>query len=123
MTGGIRHDGGIEVTEVQKHGLYVHDLDDPSAGERGWSLCARRLANGLVVCGSKRARGRLPREPLPLQQRAVQEAEEKMPSPGTPARWRASLGSGVCALWTDPQERRLASPPPWCRLFRTCPHG
>ena len=57
MTGGIRHDGGIEVTEGQKHGLYVHDLDDPSAGEEGWPLCARPLANGLGACGSKRARG------------------------------------------------------------------
>jgi hypothetical protein len=29
--------------------------------------------------------------------------------------------SSVCALWTDPREERLASPPPWWRLLRTCP--
>ncbi len=70
--------GSPKVKQGQKHALCVHDLDDPSAGEKGWPLCARRLANGLGACGSKRARGRLRREPLPLQQRAVQEAEEKM---------------------------------------------
>jgi len=40
----------------------------------------------------------------------VQEAEEKMPPPDTPARWSAFLGSSGCALWTDLQEKRLASP-------------
>jgi hypothetical protein len=43
------------------------------------------------------------------------------PRRGTPSRWRASLGSSVCALWTDPREERLASPPPWWRQLRTCP--
>ncbi len=82
----------------------------PGAWPTGWARAAPNEPGG-----------RLPREPLPLQQRAVQEAEEKMPLAGDAARWRASLESSVCALWTDPREERLASPPPWWRLLRTCP--
>ncbi len=44
----------------------------------------------------------------------------RCPSPGTP-QGGGRPSSSVCALWTDPREERLASPPPWWRLLRTCP--
>jgi hypothetical protein len=68
LTGGGRHDGGVEVTEGQRHGLELYDAEDPPADEKGRPLYARRLDYRLAVCGSKRApRQRLLREPLPLK--------------------------------------------------------
>ena len=46
------YDGGIEVTEGQKHGPHLYD-----AYEKGWPLYAVRMDDRLAARGSKRARG------------------------------------------------------------------
>jgi len=71
------HEGSGPPGAVFRHKLAHAELNalrsldprenDPSACVLWTTAEPRCLANGLGACGSKRARGRLPREPLPLQ--------------------------------------------------------
>lgn len=94
--------GSPKVKQGQKYNLQIHDADDPPTDEKGWPLYARRLDDGLTARGPKRVRGNGSYEsPFRYNNRRCKKPRRRRPSPSTPARWRASLGSSGCVLWTD----------------------